>query len=114
MNEAAKEETTLELAEESREKEWKSLSFIGELFLGHARFDLIFPYPEQSEQDHRTGDEICKKVSKLLKETLNPDEVDRTGEIPQSVIQGLAQLGCFAIKVPREYGGLGLSQVNYN
>jgi alkylation response protein AidB-like acyl-CoA dehydrogenase len=27
---------------------------------------------------------------------------------------GLAKLGVFALKVPKEYGGLGLSQVNYN
>ena len=109
-----KGETTLELAEESREKEWKHPSFMGELFLGAVRWDLLFPYPEQSEAEKRKGDEFCAKLEKFLKENLNPDEVDRTGEVPKHVIEGLAQLGCFGMKIPAEYGGLGLSQVNYN
>ena len=29
-------------------------------------------------------------------------------------MQGLKELGLFGIKIPKEYGGLGLSQVNYN
>ena len=109
-----KGETTLEIAEESREKEWKHPSFMGELFLGNVRWDLLFPYPEQSDAERRKGDEFCAKLEKFLKENLNPDEVDRTGEIPKQVIDGLAQLGCFGMKIPPEYGGLGLSQVNYN
>ena len=43
-----------------------------------------------------------------------PDEIDRMGEIPGHVIRGLAGLGAFGIKIPREYGGLGLSQTNYS
>lgn len=109
-----KGETTLEIAEESREKEWKHPSFMGELFLGVVRWDLLFPYPEQSDAEKRKGDEFCAKLEKFLKENLNPDEVDRTGEIPKQVIEGLAGLGCFGMKIPVEYGGLGLSQVNYN
>jgi alkylation response protein AidB-like acyl-CoA dehydrogenase len=49
-----------------------------------------------------------------LKENLDPDEVDRTGDLPQEVIEGLAKLGCWGMKIPKEYGGLGLSQINYN
>ena len=29
------------------------------------------------------------------------------------VVKGLADLGCFGIKIPKEYGGLGLSQLTY-
>ncbi len=107
-------QTTLEVAEDAREKEWKHPSFIGELFLGNFRSDLVFPFPAQSEEDRKKGDEICAKVSKFLKENLDPDEVDRTGEIPKKVIDGLAELGCFGMKIPEEYGGLHLSQTNYN
>ena len=110
----AEKQTTLEIAEEAREKEWKHPSFIGDLFLGRVRWDLIFPYPEQSVQDRRAGDEICDQVARFLKENLDPNEVDRTGEIPPRVIEGLGKLGCFGMKIPREYGGLELSQVNYN
>ncbi|HEY8241009.1 MAG TPA: acyl-CoA dehydrogenase family protein, partial [Kiritimatiellia bacterium] len=42
-----------------------------------------------------------------------PDEIDKTGEIPDAIINELAAIGAFGIKIPKEYGGLGLSQVNY-
>jgi len=109
-----KKQTTLEIAEEAREKEWKYPSFIGDLFLGNVRWNLILPYPEQSDADRKIGDEICRKVGTFLKENLDPDKVDRTGEIPRHVMEGLAKLGCFGMKIPAEYGGLHLSQVNYN
>src|SRR6266403_400764 len=41
------------------------------------------------------------------------DEVDRTGEIPQKNIDELFALGAFGVKIPKQYEGLGLSQVNY-
>lgn len=104
----------LEVIEAAREAEWKYPSFLGELFMGRFRSELIFPYPEQEEEDRRIGNEYMAKVETFLKEKLDPDAVDRTGEIPPKVIQGLVDLGCFAIKIPKEYGGLGLSQLNYN
>ena len=107
-------QTTLEVAEEAREKEWKHPSFLGNLFLGTFRSDLVLPFPDQSGEDRRKGDELCAKVAKFLKEHLDPDEVDRTGEIPLKVIKGLADLGCFGMKIPETYGGLHLSQANYN
>ena len=109
-----KQQTTLEVAEEAREKEWKHPSFIGDLFLGNFRWDLIHPYPEQSEEDRKIGDEFCQKVRVFLEDNLDPDEVDRTGDIPKKVIDGLGKLGCFAMKIPKEYGGMQLSQVNYS
>jgi len=104
----------LELAEESREKEWTLPSFVAELFQGRLRWDLLFPFPEQSEEDRKIGDEFIARLEKFLKENIDPDEVDRTGEIPAKAIQGLAEMGCFALKIPKEYGGMGFSQVNYN
>src|SRR3990167_6514879 len=94
-----KKQTTLEIAEEAREKEWKFPSFVGDLFLGTVRWDLAYPYPEQSEADRKVGDELCAKVSAFLRENLDPDEVDRTGELPQKVIDGLAKLGLFGMKI---------------
>ncbi len=40
--------------------------------------------------------------------------IERDARIPDSYVAGLAELGCFGLKVPVEYGGLGLSQVAYN
>jgi alkylation response protein AidB-like acyl-CoA dehydrogenase len=44
---------------------------------------------------------------------VDPDRIDREGEIPEDVIDGLRALGAFGIKIPREYGGLGMTQQTY-
>lgn len=104
----------LEVAEDSREKEWKQPSFLAQLFAGKCQWDMIFPFPEQTPEDKKIGDDFVQKLEVFLRENLNPDEVDRTNEIPKHVLAGLAKMGCFAMKIPKSYGGLGLSQVNYN
>lgn len=105
---------SLELAEDSREHEWSQPSFVAELFQGRLRWDLILPFPEQSSEDKKIGDEFLAKLEKVLKEHIHPDEIDRTGEIPKTALKALADLKCFALKIPKKYGGLELSQVNYN
>jgi len=105
---------SLEFAESCRQEEWQELSFIAGLFKGATRWDLIDPFPEQSRQDKEDGGKFLKELEEFLKANLDPDEVDQTREIPPHVIKGLVEMGAFAIKVPKEYGGLGLSQVNYN
>jgi hypothetical protein len=104
----------LEMAEEAREAEWVHPSFVAELFQGRVRWDLICPFPQQSKEDKKMGDDFLAKLTSILKDNIDPEEVDRTGEIPAKAIKALAELGCFAMKIPKEYGGLGLSQVNYN
>lgn len=104
----------MEIAESARQKEYRQPSFAGKLFMGNFDPSLLFPFPKQSPEDRRIGDEFIEKLEVLLKEKLDPDEVDRTGELPKDFIKGMADLGVFAIKVPKEYGGLGFSQTNYN
>ncbi len=105
---------SLEFAEAAREQEWKSPSFALQLFHGNPDFRLIYPFPAQSAEEKRAGDEYMVKIEKFLRENLNPDEVDRTCLIPDTVMKGLAELGAFALKIPTEYGGKGFSQYNYN
>ncbi len=104
----------LDVAESARETEWNHPSFSAELFLGRFRKELMFPFPEQSEEDRKLGDEYLAKVEKFLRENVDPDEIDRNQQMPPSVIEGLVKLGCFGMKIPKEYGGLGFSQNNYN
>ena len=105
---------SLELAEASREKEWNYPSFVRELFHGELPWDLVHPFPEQSAAEKKIGSDYLEKIEAFLRANLNPDEVDKTGEMPQEVLKGLADLGAFAMKIKPEYDGLGLSQVNYN
>jgi alkylation response protein AidB-like acyl-CoA dehydrogenase len=104
----------LELTEASREGLWEYPTFAGALFMGSLRWNLIHPYPMlDSDRDER-GEQFLKRFEAFLHERVDGDEIDRTGEIPDDVVAGLAEMGAFGIKIPREYGGLGLSQHYYS
>ena len=105
---------SLEFAEDAREQEWKHPSFALRLFHGAVDFKLIHPFPQQTQADKKEGDEYLKVMEDFLRKNLDPDEVDRTHEIPKLVMEGLGKLKAFALKIPKEYGGMGFSQVNYN
>ena len=51
----SEEKRSLETAEAARETEWRQPSFVGELFMGQLRTDLIFPYPQPDAADRRAG-----------------------------------------------------------
>jgi alkylation response protein AidB-like acyl-CoA dehydrogenase len=103
----------LELAEAARDPLEDRGSFASNLFVGRYDFNRIYPYPAQSAEDRAAGEEFLQKLESYLREHVDPDEIDRTGEIPPENFKGLAEIGAFGIKVPKKYGGLGLSQSNY-
>ena len=105
---------SMDLAEESREKEWKYPSFIAEMFRGKFRWDLVHPFPVQDPEDKKIGDEMILKAKEVLERTLDPDKVDRTYEYPKEALKAMGEAGFFGLKIAKEYGGLGLSQTNYS
>ncbi len=113
-NISAEKKASLEFAEQARESEWKYPSFALQMFHGRMDWRLIHPFPVQSAEDKRKGDAFIEKLETFLRNNLDANAVDQTGIIPENVMKGLADLGAFAIKVPEKYGGLGMSQVNYN
>lgn len=102
----------LEVTESAR-KEYVLPSFGAELFAGNFDPSLLYPFPEQSEEDRKIGDQIIDPFIRYLEANLDPEKVDETREIPKKVIDEMKKMGIFALKVPKEYGGLGLSQTNY-
>ncbi|MEY2575211.1 MAG: hypothetical protein QOF80_698 [Verrucomicrobiota bacterium] len=103
----------LELAESSRDPLDERGSFASNLFIGRFDFDRIFPFPKQTAEDAALAEGFLAELKSYLRDNVDADEIDRTGEIPQKNIDDLFAMGAFAIKVPKQYGGLGLSQVNY-
>ena len=101
-----------EVAEAAREQEWTAPSFVRELFLGDLRMDLIHPYPEQTADEIARAKPLLEQLERLLAR-VDSDRIDREGEIPPDVVSALKTMGAFGIKIPREYGGLGLSQLSY-
>ncbi len=107
-------DAAMELSEESRETEWKFPSFTAEMFRGKFRWDLLHPYPAQSEEDKKIGDELIEKVKEILDKYVDPIEIDKTGVYPKEALEKMKELGLFGMKIGKEYGGLGLSVTNYS
>jgi alkylation response protein AidB-like acyl-CoA dehydrogenase len=101
----------LELTEAARAETKRS--FAGDLFMGRFSLEHVYPFPLQPALDVEAGRRFLGELAHVLKHEVDPDRIDEEGEIPDAVINRLAQMGAFGIKVPREYGGLGLSQLNY-
>ncbi len=106
-------DAAMALAEEARETEWKFPSFTAEMFRGNFRWDLMHPYPEQDPEDKKIGDELIARTKEILEQYVDPFEIDATGEYPKEALEKLAELGLFGMKISKEYGGMGLSQINY-
>src|SRR5207237_9313138 len=70
------------------------------------------PYPVE-EPDRSAFRDFYAGMRRLLEEKVDPVAIDETGEYPEEVIRGLAELGAFGMKIPREYGGLGLTHPEY-
>src|SRR5438034_5701645 len=109
---AVSEKEARDVAELARETEWAHPSFVRELFLGRFRLDLIHPHPPADHAEEARARPFMDKLRAFM-ERVDSEEIDRTGEIPESVVQELRDMGAFRIKIPREYGGLGLSQMSY-
>ncbi len=101
-----------QVAEEAREAEWLAPSFLKEIFLGNFRLDLIHPFPEPPPErpEFRA---FYDRMERFLVEEVDSDAIDREGKIPPRVLQRLAEMGAFGMKIPKEYGGLGLTQREY-
>lgn len=107
------QKAALEMAESARD-ERNNTGLAAGLFFGTPDFDQLVPFPKQSQEDKDQGDAFLTRLRHVLDELADPDEIDRTGEIPDDLLEALAKLGAFGIKIPVKYGGLGLSQTNYS
>jgi alkylation response protein AidB-like acyl-CoA dehydrogenase len=110
----ADKRAAMEVAESAREQQWTTPSFAQQLFMGTFDTSFMRDFPVQTAEEKKIADDFIAELSAFLVANLDPEDVDATRTIPQNVIDGMFKMGVFAMKVPKEYGGLGFSQVNYN
>jgi alkylation response protein AidB-like acyl-CoA dehydrogenase len=83
-----------------------------DVFLGNFRIDLLerltLDEPERPEFW-----EFYHRLADFLRDKVDPAEIDASGEYPAEVVAGLAELGAFGLKIPTDYGGLGLTHPEY-
>ncbi|WP_017573624.1 acyl-CoA dehydrogenase family protein [Nocardiopsis halotolerans] len=101
------------VAEQARESAWHQPSFAKELYLGRFRLDLIHPLTKPDEETRHRGEAFLDTLREFC-EGIDAQRIEREERIPDEVIRGLRELGALGMKIPGEYGGLGLSQVHYN
>src|SRR5579884_272097 len=107
------EEQARAVAEESREIGWDKPSFAKELFLGRFPLELIHPFPKPSDAEDARTRAFLQTLREFLN-TVDGSVIERDAQIPDEYVKGFAELGCFGMKIPSEYGGLNMSQVAYN
>ncbi|RBP40463.1 hypothetical protein DES53_108170 [Roseimicrobium gellanilyticum] len=111
---SAGQRAALEMTEAARDDRERNLGFAASIFNGAPDSSRLLPFPVQSLEDRDQGDAFLARLKRFLDEHVDPDAIDREGEIPDDVLDGLRKLGAFGIKIPMKYGGLGLSQTNYS
>ncbi len=102
------------ISEAAREKDWKLPSFGKALYLGHFQPDLISPQPDLPLDAVEKGERFLAVLRAFLENEVDAQAIESEGRIPDEVIDGFKAIGALGMKVPEEYGGLGLSQVYYN
>ena len=103
----------LEVTEDARGSRLME-GFSSGLFLGSPKFSPLYEVIQKTSLDGEEGEKFLRNLERTLDLHANPDEIDETGEIPDSLLEKLAEIGAFGIKIPKEYGGLGLSQATYS
>jgi alkylation response protein AidB-like acyl-CoA dehydrogenase len=108
------EKEARDVVEAAREADWKLPSFGKQLFLGDFRLDLIHPQPKLDPEQIERGERFLAELRQVLAAEADPLEIEREAKIPDNVVDALKRIGALGMKVPPEYGGLGLSQVYYS
>ncbi|MEV5560600.1 acyl-CoA dehydrogenase family protein [Nonomuraea wenchangensis] len=113
MTQQTRYEESRAVGEQAREQEWARPSFGKQLFLGDFRLELVHPAPALPDEAAKRGEEFVRAVRRFLDGHVDPALIERTGQIPDDVVKGLAGLGAFGITIGEEYGGLGLPYLYY-
>ncbi|MGH8827287.1 MAG: acyl-CoA dehydrogenase family protein, partial [Jiangellaceae bacterium] len=102
------------VAEAARETSWRRPSFAKQLYLGRFRLDLIHPHPRSSAEEAQHTHAFLEQLRAVCESELDGSVIEREAVIPDQYVKALARIGTFGMKIPREYGGLGLTQVGYS
>lgn len=92
----------------------EEMGFAKNLFWGRFRDDLVFPYPEQSDEERQKCDRLLDELNDYLQNEHPAIQIDQEEEIPDWVIRRLFDMGVMGMTIPEQYGGLGLGITSYN
>jgi len=90
-------------------------SFVRSLCMGDIEESVIIPYPKLKEEEK----EILRSVIDSVDATLKGRDAefrkwDREGELPESMLEEMRQLGLFSLIISEEHGGIGMNSTSYS
>lgn len=90
-------------------------SFVRSLCMGDIEEGVIIPYPKLKDEDKETLRSVIDSVDATLKgRDAEFRKWDRDGELPESMLEEMRQLGLFSLIIPEEHGGIGMNSTSYS
>lgn len=102
------------MSENTGEQKEMMNSVVGGFFYGEVHEECVFPFPHFTAEQKEIAKEFTSAVSKFGEDNIDGEKFDHEAEIPQEVIQGLAELGLCGLGVDEELGGMGLDYSLYS
>jgi alkylation response protein AidB-like acyl-CoA dehydrogenase len=70
-------------------------------------------YPPPPPEPGPDAEVYLARLEAYVRSEVDGARIEREARIPDEVVHGLARLGAFGMKIDKEYGGLGLSNLHY-
>lgn len=83
------------------------------MFSGHIKTDLIFPYPDVLNDEQYEILEMVQAPTRKLYENFDPLLAEEKESYEESHMEAVKAMGGFGIMTPAEYGGAGLNNTQY-
>lgn len=104
----------LEKSEKPSKEVKEDFSFVMNIFRGQIETKQLFPFPNVLNTEQReTLEMLVDPVNKFFEEVNNPAKNDQDEKVEETSLKGLWELGAFALQVPQDLGGLGLTNTQY-
>lgn len=87
--------------------------FVATLFRGALASGVVLPFPDPDPETAEISREVGAMVTDWAAAAIDPAAIDGAADIPESVVEGLAELGLLGLTIPEEHGGSGCSQHTY-
>ena len=88
-------------------------SIVQDLFLGTLDPEALLPYPFLDAEQAELTAMFRDAFQRFAADQIDAEAIDQAHSIPTAVIDGLAELGLFGMRIPEEHGGLDLNATQY-
>ncbi len=92
----------------------KKTGFVQSLFSGLIEKELLKPFPAYGNEEREEMFAVLDMVRRFAKDHIDPVKIDHEHKIPDSIKEGMKELGLWGLIIPEEYGGFTQSDITYN